>query len=121
LRGRDPLGSAIIVNRDRTDHPDFLVVCPVDAGGLVMYRSDNGLIPRWRSHQRLDSGAGDWHRVYFGQQTPAPARFFVDAVGFIQGNYGVSGNLEVVGRCDDRLAQFWRGADLVWHGPFFFG
>jgi hypothetical protein len=120
-RERGWLTSPIVVSHDETDHSDFLVVCPVDAGGLVMYRSDNGLIPRWRIHQLLDLSPGEWNRVYFGQLAPAPARFFVDAVGFIQGNYGEPGNLEVVGRCDDRLAHFWRGADLTWHGPFFFG
>jgi hypothetical protein len=62
---------------------------------------------------------GEWDRVYFGQ-IPAPTQFFVDAVGFIQSNYGDSGNLEVIGRCDDRLATSERGADLTWHGPFFF-
>src|SRR5205823_5479281 len=68
----------------------------------------------WRDN---DSEELAWHGPgYFAGELG-----HVDAVSFIQSNYGSPGNLEVVAKVGDRIAYFWRdsGPQFSWRGPYF--
>ena len=84
---------------------NFELVVPLASGGLGYYWRDN------------DDANLSWNgALMFGTRLGK-----VDAVTFIQSNFGDPGNLELVASAGGQLAFFWRdsGPDLKWNGPFF--
>lgn len=83
---------------------NFDVVVPKAEGGFSYYWRDN------------DDPALAWN----GPFDFATDSGIFDSVSLIQGNFGETGDLELVARSDDQLLHFWRdfGHDIEWHGPF---
>jgi hypothetical protein len=84
-----------------------LEIVATDLGGfrLMHFWRDSGPFFDW--HGPLDIAKEHRSSVYSGN----PA--------MIQTTFGDRGNLEMVARSDDKLAFFWRDADLEskWNGP----
>jgi lysyl endopeptidase len=78
---------------------DFEVVTPLAGGGMAHYARNNQWLA-WSIPVTFGTGVG-----------------VVSDVSMIQSTFGGGGHLEVVARVGDRLAHFWRGNDLQWHGP----
>jgi len=98
-----PAGNPVIVQGKFGQKGNFELVVPLTGGGMGHYWRDN------------DDPALPWHGpTVFGTTAGR-----IDAVTFIQGNFG-GGNLELVARSGDRLLFFWRDTspDFTWHGPF---
>jgi len=84
---------------------NFELVVPLTSGGLGYYWRDN------------DDENLCWNGpLMFGTRLGR-----VDAVTFVQSNFGNPGNFELVASAGGQLALFWRdsGPDLRWNGPFF--
>jgi hypothetical protein len=81
---------------------DFEFVFPCARGGFCYYTGDNlQLNLRW-----------------FGPSCHGEGN--MTGMAMIQGNYGASGNLEVIAVAGKDLVHYWRESDgeKVWHGPF---
>jgi hypothetical protein len=98
-------GSSCMIQSKFGCKGNFEVVSPLASGGLGYY---------WRDNDDVNL---PWHGpLMFGTRLGK-----VDAVTFIQSNFGEPGNLELVANSGGQLAFFWRdsGPDLKWNGPFF--
>ena len=83
---------------------NFEFVVPLAAGGLAHFWRDNDN-PSLPTHGPIVFGASAGK---------------VDAAAFIQSNFGVPGDFEVIARVGSGLVFFWRdsGPALQWNGPF---
>lgn len=83
---------------------NFEFVVPLAAGGLAHFWRDNDN-PSLPTHGPIVFGASAGK---------------VDAAAFIQSNFGVLGDFEVIARVGSGLVFFWRdsGPALQWNGPF---
>ena len=98
-------GTPSLIQSKHGTKGNFELVVPLVAGGLAHF---------WRNN---DAGGFPWNGPFrFGSGN-------IDAVSLIQGNFGSTGNLEVVAREGDRLAFYWRmdHAPWTWSGPFYIG
>jgi hypothetical protein len=80
---------------------------------LVTPSAASGLLFSWRDN---DNPELPWAQPLPFGQTAGP----VEAISMIQSNFGVPGNLELIGRVGDRLQFYWRdsGPSFRWNGPF---
>ena len=104
--GRLVRGTPSLIQSRHGSRGNFELVAPHAEGGFVHFWRDN------------DDGALPWH---------GPTRVqgpLFEAVSLIQGNFGATGNLEVVARdTSGALWFYWRqdSAPWAWSGPFLVG
>jgi len=97
------VGNPVLLQGKFGTKGNFELVVPLITGGFAAYWRDN------------DSTALPWHGP-----VAVEVRTHFAALSFIQSNFGVPGNLEVVSRIGDQLAHSWRdsGPQFIWLGPF---
>jgi len=98
-------GNPVIIQSNYFNRGNFEVIVPMASGGLGHF---------WRNN---DDPNLTWHGpTIFGTNVGR-----VNSVSFIQSNFGIQGNFEVIAEVGNHLFHFWRDNDhgQIWQGPFF--